>query len=39
MTAALIALACIMGLAFIVVLAACMLSSRLSEIERLAEGD
>ena len=38
MTAALV-LACIMGLAFIVVLAACMLSSRLSEIERLAEGE
>jgi len=39
MTAALIALACIMGLATVIVLAACMLSSRLSEIERLAEGD
>ena len=38
MTAAL-TLACIMGLAFILVLAACMLSSRLSEIERLAEGE
>ena len=38
MIAALV-LACIMGLAFIVVLAACMLSSRLSEIERLAEGE
>ena len=39
MTAALIALACIMGLAFIVVLAACMLSSKLSEIERLERGE
>ena len=32
-------LACIMGLAFIVVLAACMLSSKLSEIERLTRGE
>ena len=39
MTAALITLACIMGLATVIILAACMLSSRLSEIERLAEGD
>ena len=38
MTAALV-LACIMGLAFIVVLAACMLSSKLSEIERLERGE
>jgi len=39
MTAALIALACIMGLAFVLVLAACMLSSKLSEIERLERGE